>query len=117
MSSYEPIEGETMTLQVDADAGFSGDSLEWGDGQTGQYRVYWYYDPSSSGYGGITSIDWPVDFQSTVYPLLDKLKEGSGTVEDVNQALYLYSGGRLFNNWDEYVEYYNKNAVTCIRPA
>lgn len=117
MANYdEPIEGRTMTLQTDADTGYSGDSLEWGDGQTGQYRVYWYWDPSVPGYGGITGKDWPGDFQS-IYPILDRLRLGSATVEDVNEALYAYSGGRLFNNWDDYVEYYNSNGVNCIRPA
>lgn len=118
MANYdEPIEGQTMVLQTDADTGYSGESLDWGDGQTGQYRVYWYWDPSSGGYGGITGKNWPDDFQSTIYPILAGLENGTNTLQDVNEALYEYSGGRLFNNWDEYVEEYNGNGISCIRPA
>ena len=117
MSYYQPIEGRTMIIQVNADTGYSGDSLEWGDGQTGQYRVYWSYISGSGSYGGITGIDWPQDLQNTIYPLLDGLSTGSSTVEKINQVLYEYSGNRLFNQWDDYVEHYNANAVHCIRPA
>ena len=117
MSNYTPIEGRTLVLDAGTSTGFSGESLDWGDGQTGQYRVYWYYDPNTGGYGGITNINWPEDFQSTIYPLLDALRLGNGTIEAVNEALYIYSGNRLFNHWDDYVEYYNSGSVTCIRPA
>lgn len=117
MSNYSPIEGRTMVLDVEATPGYSGQSLDWGDGQTGQYRVYWYYDPTSGTYGGITNIDWPLDFQATVYPLLNGLENGTNTEQDINEKLYQYSGNRLFNNWDDYVTYYNSRPVTCIRPA
>ena len=64
MSNYMPIEGRTMVLEADdSNAGFSGDSLDYGGGQNGDWRVYWYWDPSTST-GGITNISWPSDFNA-----------------------------------------------------
>lgn len=118
MSYYDqPIEGRTMVLTNDNEnPGYSGDSLDWGDDMTGQYRVYWYL-PASSGYGGITNMDWPNDLQGQIYPMLEQLREGKISKEAVNQLVYEYSGNRLFNEWDNYVEYYNNGPVHCIRPA
>lgn len=116
MSNYEPIQGRTMILQVDADTGYSGESLDWGDGQTGQYRVYWSV-PAESGYGGITGKDWPSDLQNIIYEMIDGLRNGTHTIQEINEAVYDYSGGRLFNQWDNYVEYYNSGTTHCITPA
>lgn len=117
MSNYEPIQGRTMILQVDADTGYSGESLDWGEGQTGQYRVYWSV-PAEGGYGGITGIDWPEEIQENIYTMIDGLRNGTNyTIQDINQAVYEYSGGRLFNDWDEYVAYYNSQTTHCITPA
>ena len=123
MSNYMPIEGRTMVLEADdSNAGYSGDSLDYGGGQSGDWRVYWYWDPATSR-GGITNISWPSDFDTysgalSIYSLLEQLEEGSITTEVINEAVYTYARYHLFyGGWDNFRDTYNANAVDCVRPA
>ncbi len=125
MTNYSPIEGQTMVLSNNEDIGYSGDSLDYGGGQSGDWRVYWYWDPTTQLAGGITNINWPEDFDSfsgaaPIMTLLHQLQSGEITTETINQAVYNYAYYHLMHDdgdWTNFRNIYNANAVDCIRPA
>lgn len=118
MANYdEPIEGRTMTLEG-TDTGYSGDSLHQDEegNISGDYAVYWYYNPNTS-IGGITSIDWPDDFDQhsevseTINTLLSQLPD---TYYQINIAVYNYAHYRMWeSDWNGFREKYG--AANCVR--
>ena len=124
MNYYDqPIEGRTMVLTNDNEnPGYSGDSLDYDGGQSGDYRVYWYWNPTNPSAGGITNISWPSDFDahsesSPIQSLLQQL-QNDGNREPINQAVYNYAHYHLFvGDWTSFRNTYNAGGVDCIREA
>lgn len=109
MANYTPMEVETMVLVEDSEVDYSGVSIS--DDRPGQYRVYWSYNPSTSG-GGISGNRWPSDILSSPWNLQSALSQldasNPNTVDAVSAIIYEYTSNILENGTgDQWVSFRN----------